>query len=126
MKKVDLSVASIDELLDRIVDFSIEQGKANDVFAVARSNRIGDSIYEIIAEIKRRSNGGGAPLMKLFTHENAQVRFNAATAVSGTFTSQARDVLKQISESSDVRAFDARMYLHTLEEWIRKKEQSRI
>lgn len=69
-----------------------------------------------------RSSDGGKSLIGLFTHENAQVRFNAATGMSGTFPSQAQEVLEKITGSNDALAFDAKMYLHTLEEWTQRQK----
>ena len=122
MRKINPSSEAIDELLNCFVALSIEQGNANYVFAIARSNRLGASLHEIATEIKRRPGDGGRSLLRLFAHENTQVRFNAATGVSGVFTLQAREILEQIAGSDDTLAFDARMYLRSLDEWVRQQK----
>jgi len=122
MRKINPSSEAIDELLNRFVALSIEQGKANYVFAIAHSNRLGASLHEISTEIKRRPGDGGRSLLQLFKHKNTQVRFNAATSVSGVFTLQAREILEQIAGSHDTLAFDAKMYLRPLDEWMQKQK----
>lgn len=118
--KTDLSKATAESLLDLYVRLSAEQSQAHYVCNAARYNRIGDTLYEITNEMKRRPEDRGASLLKLFGHPNSQVRFNAATSVSGLYTQEARQVLQLIAASeTDLLSFDAKMYLRTLDDWIR-------
>jgi hypothetical protein len=127
MKKVDHSKMAIEELLDLYTRFSIEQGNAAYVANTSRVNRIGDALYLISNEIRRRSDDRGRSMLKLFEHPNAQVRFNAAASVSGVFPKEARQAMQDIADSkTEMLAFDAKMYLHTLDEWIRKEKQSQV
>lgn len=121
--KTDFSKVGIEELLNLFVRLSIEQEEAIYVANTSGFNRLGDTLYEIINEIKRRPDDRGQSMLKLFGHPNTQVRFNAATSVSGLFTNEARRAIQSIADSkSDLMASDARMYLRTLDAWIRKQE----
>lgn len=122
MKKIDLSKILVEELLDFYIRLSIEQGKAAYVAKTSLVNRLGDELHDISNEIKRRPDDHGRSLLKLFEHSNTQVRFNAAASVSGVFPNEARRVMQTIADSkSDMLAFNAKMYLRSLDEWIQKQ-----
>ena len=127
MKKADLSKVATEELLNLYIRLSMQQGEAAYGAETSRVNRLGDAIYKISNEIKRRSDDRGESLRGLFKHSNTRVRFNAAASLLGVFTKEARQVMREIADSEfEMLAFDAKMYLHTLDEWIREKEQSQI
>lgn len=122
MKKIDLSKILVEELLDFYIRLSIEQGKAAYVAKTSLVNRLGDELHDISNEIKRRPEDHGRSLLELFEHSNTQVRFNAAASVSGVFPNEARQVMQAIADSkSDMLAFNAKMYPHSLDEWIQKQ-----
>lgn len=120
--KIDVS-KSTEELLDRYIQLSTEQGKAAYVADTSKVNRIGDALFEISNEIKRRPDDRGQSILKLFANPNSQVRFNAATSVSGIFPHEARQVIQKIAESEfDLLSLHARMYLRSLDEGLENRK----
>jgi hypothetical protein len=111
-----ISGLSVEDLVERYAEFSIRQGQALDlVESSSKVNRLGDLVDEVDNELKRRTGDQRSALMKLFSHSDDWVRFNAATSLISIAPTQARQVL-QIIADSDVypQAFHARMYLRNL------------
>lgn len=122
MNNTDISKVDTEKLLDVFVQLSLQQGEAHDLAKPSLVNRLGDRLYDISDELIRRTDDRGRSLLKLFEHPNTQVRFNAATSVSGLFTKEARQAIQIIADSSSYLTPYAKMYLRTLDEWVRKQE----
>jgi hypothetical protein len=78
----------------------------------SRTNRIGDKIYEISKELKRRPGDHRTALLKLLSHPNDWVRFNAATSTISLAPVRTRQVMQTIADSKVYpQAGQAGMYL---------------
>lgn len=113
MTKARISEASVTELLDEYVRLSVERGRALYLCqSSAMVNRLGDRIFDISDELKRRPGDQWSALIELFGHPDMYVRFNAATSLIGIVPGQARQVIQDIA---DARVFPlaghAGMYL---------------
>lgn len=113
MTRLDVASLSIEGLLERYAQLSIRQGAAADTSLV---NRLGDQIYEISKELKRRPNDRGRALMQLFDHPNVQVRLNAARSLMSVFPEEARQQIQAIANSGLYpQSIDAGLYLSSLD-----------
>lgn len=113
MTRPGISEAKVNELLDRYVSLSVERGRALYLCeSSAKVNRLGDRIFDISDELKRRPGDQWRVLIELFAHPDMYVRFNAATSLIGIVPEQARQVIQDIA---DARVFPlaghAGMYL---------------
>src|SRR3954469_16791320 len=95
-----LSQISDDDLVRQYAELSAMQGRAMRLLvSSSRTNRIGDKIYEISKELKRRPGDHRTALLKLLSHPNDWVRFNAATSTISLAAVEARQVIQAIADS---------------------------
>ena len=114
MTRLDLSKLSLDDLLERYVELSIRQGEALESGTISQVNRLGEQIYKISKELKARPGDRRDAFLKLFSHPNAQVRFNAATSSIAIVPLEARQTIQAIADSGIFPlAGHAGMYLST-------------
>lgn len=114
MTRFDLSKLSLEDLLTRYVELSVEQGAALELASISQVNKLGDQIYEISKELKTRLGDRRDAFLKLFSHPNAQVRFNAATSSIAIVPREARQTIQAIADSGILPlAGHAGMYLST-------------
>lgn len=108
-----LSQMSDDDLVKQYAELSAMQGRAMSLLvSSSRTNRIGDQIYEISKELKRRPGDHRTALLKLLSHPDDWVRFNAATSTISLAPGQARQVMQTIADSKVYpQAGQAGMYL---------------
>jgi hypothetical protein len=101
------------ELLDRYVNLSIERGRALELCESSlKVNRLGDLIFDVNDELKRRAGDRPSALSELLSHPNAHVRYNAATGLIGALPNKARQVIQEIADTDlEPLASHARMYL---------------
>lgn len=113
MRANSLSTLQQRELLDRYVNLSIERGRALELCeSAAKVNRLGNLIFDIYDELKRRAGDRPNALSELLSHSNAYVRYNAATGLIGALPDEARQVIQEIADTNLAPlAFHARMYL---------------
>ncbi|MBB5050554.1 enoyl reductase-like protein [Afipia massiliensis] len=116
MTRFDVASLTIEGLLERYAQLSIRQGAAADLVKTSLVNRLGDQIYEISKELKRRPDDRGRALMKLFDHPNVQVRLNAARSLMSVFPEEARQQIQAIANSGSYpQSIDAGLYLSSLD-----------
>jgi hypothetical protein len=95
-----ISEMSDDDLVRQYAELSAMQGRALRLLvSSSRVNRIGDRIYEISKELKRRPGDHRSALLKLLYHPNDWVRFNAATSTISLAAVEARQVRQAIADS---------------------------
>jgi hypothetical protein len=113
MTGAPISEMSDDDLVRQYAELSAMQGRALRLLvSSSRVNRIGDRIYEISKELKRRPGDHRSALLKLLSHPNDWVRFNAATSTISLAPLQARQVMQTIADSKVYpQAGQAGMYL---------------
>ena len=94
MAKGAVSEMSDDDLVKQYAELSTRQSRALDLFeSSSKVNRLEDQIHEISKELKRRPGDHRNALVKLFSHPNDWVRFNAATSTISIVPVQARQVI---------------------------------
>jgi Domain of unknown function (DUF2019) len=108
-----VSEMSDDDLVQQYAELSAKQGRAQRLLVSSvRTNRIGEQIHEISKELKRRPGDHRSALLKLLSHPDAWVRFNAATSTISIAPVQARQVIQAIADSKVYpQAGQAGMYL---------------
>lgn len=99
MTKYDLSRLGVNDLVMRYIDLSVRQGAAQELASTSEVNKLGDQIHAISMELKRRPGDQRTALITLFSHPNAQVRFNAATSSISIARSEARRTIQAIADS---------------------------
>jgi len=78
MKARPVAEMTSDELVERFVEISIEQGKAVAFFETARFNRLLPKLSAAARELRGRPGDERHRLLKLYDHPDLQVRLNAA------------------------------------------------
>jgi len=113
MAKSAVSEMSDDDLVEQYTELSAMQGRAQALLvSSSRTNRIGEQIHEISKELMRRPGDHRSALLKLLSHPDAWVRFNAATSTISIAPARARQVLQAIADSKVYpQAGQAGMYL---------------
>jgi hypothetical protein len=108
-----ISEMSDDDLVNQYVALSVQQGRALRLLASStRVNRIGDQIHAISKELQRRPGDHRSALLKLLSHPNDWVRFNAAASTISLAAVEARQVIQAIADSRVYpQAGQAGMYL---------------
>lgn len=111
-----LSEMDTTDLLEHYVELSVRQSAAADLVETSLVNRLGDQIYKIGNELKRRPDDRGRALMTLFEHPSMDVRFNAATSLMSVFPIEARRQIEKIAVSKSYPvAGRAGMYLSMID-----------
>jgi hypothetical protein len=109
------------QLIDRFVEIGIAQDNALLGNEIASFNKLYDEKATILLELKSRSGDQRRGLLKLFGHENMQVRLNAAKATLAVAPQEARAMLQKIADSGFFpQAGDAGMSLVNLDRGIYK------
>ncbi len=112
---------SDDRLLEEFTAIGLRQDEALLRNAISRFNRLFDQREAIEAELKCRPGDQRRILMRLYEHENAQVRLNAAKATLAVAPVEARQLLEAIAASRRFpQAGDAGMSLINLDNGIYK------
>ena len=78
MKAKPVTEMTSDELVDRFVEISVEQGKAVAFFETARFNRLYGKLSAVVRELRARPGDERHRLLKLHDHPDLQVRLNVA------------------------------------------------
>ncbi|MDB5360451.1 MAG: hypothetical protein JWO51_1748 [Rhodospirillales bacterium] len=112
-----LDKLTIEELIVSFVSLSEQQYPLTLNDEVKAANRLVERQDEIGKELRRRGVEARLELTKLFTHQNIQVRMNAATRSLGVAREPALNVLRQIMKE-DFGAFrlDAGMTVALVED----------
>ncbi|HTS40759.1 MAG TPA: DUF2019 domain-containing protein [Xanthobacteraceae bacterium] len=112
---------TVDQLLDRFGEIGVAQDKALLANAIDKFNSLYDEKVIIVAELKSREGDQRRALMRLYNHQNMQVRLNAANATLAIAPDEARNLLQKIADSNFFpQAGDAGMSLWNLERGVYK------
>ncbi len=121
MRKISLTDLAAEQLVERFAAIGIEQDEASLWNEIARFNRLFGEKKAIEEELKVRSGDQRRLLTRLYEHENAQVRLNAAKATLAVAPVEARQLLEAIAASRRFpQAGDAGMSLINLDNGIYK------
>ncbi|WP_458756637.1 DUF2019 domain-containing protein [Afipia sp. TerB] len=121
MKKVDLSSATANELVQRFADITTEQDRALLGGKIVKFNRLYDRMQEVCDELKRRPGDQRRELIALFDFPNMQVRLQAARLTLAVAPIEARAQLQAIADSNWMpQAGDAGMSLWNLDRGVFK------
>lgn len=105
-----------DELVERFIEISIEQGKASAFFETARFNRLLPKLSAVVRELRGRPGDERHRLLELYDHPDFQVRLNAAKFTYALDPDAAVGTFQAIKESRHYPwALDAGMSLSALE-----------
>ena len=121
MTRTRISKLSDNRLVEEFVVIGVRQDEALLRSEIGRFNRLFDQRAAIEAELKCRPGDQRRILMRLYEHENAQVRLNAAEATLAVAPVEARQLLEDIAASRRFpQAGDAGMSLTYLDNGIYK------
>lgn len=119
MSKANLEVETPESLLQRYVAISLDMFEAHRKFNTRGFNRLLPSLMAIEAELKARPGDQRRELVSLLSHENRQVRLNAARATLTITPREARATLEAIRDSKLMpQSLDAGMDLALIDEGI--------
>jgi len=107
MKSSALSDLSVHSLVDRFVAIGLAQDRALLYSALAEYNRLYEQMRAIEEELKRRPGDQRGALSTLYSHENLQVRLQAAGATLALEPDAAREIVTAIAESKKASASGA-------------------
>jgi hypothetical protein len=121
MKQTKLHEMSSEQLVECFAAIGVEQEKALLWNEIAKFNRLYSQKRAVAEELKSRPGDQRRMLIRLYDHENAQVRLNAATATLAVFPEAARHKIETIASSRKFpQAGDAGMTLFALNDGIFK------
>ena len=116
MKGRPVAEMTSDELVERFVEISVEQGKASAFFETARFNRLYGKLSAVVRELRARPGDERHRLLKLYDHPDLQVRLNAAERAYALDPEAAIATFQAIKDSRQYPwAGDAGMSLSLLE-----------
>lgn len=116
MKGSALAKMTSDELVQRFIEISVEQGKASTFFETGRFNRLVPKLSAVVRELRSRPGDERHLLLKLCDHPDFQVRLNAAQRAYALDPDAAIAAFQAIKESRHYPwAGDAGMSLSALE-----------
>jgi len=118
MSKTVYSSMLIDELLKRFESACLEQYETYITDDLAKFKRNFQIQVKIRNELKARGPEARRSLLRLLSHDNHQVRLQAAKVVYPVARPEATRCLQALAAAQfpDDQCFDARMTLHRLEE----------
>jgi hypothetical protein len=115
MKQPKLSDITAERLVEYFETLALEQHRSID--DVSKYRRLYWELEAVEHELKRRSGDERRALIRLYDHQNAQVRLKAAIATLALAPDEARRVLQLISDRDEYpQAADARGMLMALDQ----------
>jgi len=96
-----LTALSVEQLVERFADLALKRYQAAEHFEIAKQNRFIVQGWGVADELKNRSGDQRKALVQLYSHPNAQVRLNAATATLAVVPAEARKALEDLAASND-------------------------
>lgn len=120
MTRKNLKAMSDEQLVEEFVRIALQQDEAILYDEIAKFNRLFDLMDEVKKELKSRPGDRRRVLMRLYDHENAQVRLKAAIATLAVAPAAARQALDTIAQSRKPQAADAGMTIFALDDGIFK------
>ncbi len=119
MKRLDLRLLSVAELVEQFAGICVAQNEALLEADVSRFNRLFSKMVEVREELKRRPGDQRRALLPLFDHSDMQVRLQAARAALAVAPAESRRQIEAIAGSHRYpQAGDAGMCLWALDEGI--------
>lgn len=110
-----------EQLVDLFAEIALAQDEALLDDDAAAFNRLFADMNAVEAELRARPGDQRRALTRLYTHGNAQVRVKAAKRTLVVAPEDARNLLREISDSKEnPQAMEAGMSLWALEEGIFK------
>lgn len=119
MKKQELGILTIEQLLERFVTLSVDQDKAENRDDMPRVKRLFWLIDAVVTELKSRPGDQRRVLTSLYNYPNMNVRLKAAKATLAVAPQAARHAIEAIAASTwPPQCYDARMCLSMLDEGV--------
>ncbi len=123
MRPVALEKLTVDQLVDRFTEIGIAQDKAELMGEVGKFNRLFDQMHLVDIELRARGLAARQALLRLFDHQNMQVRLQAAKWSLAIAPEAARRVIEEIKNSHWFpQALEAGMTLRNLEAGVFKPD----
>ena len=121
MKNIKLHDMTLDQLVDRFSEIAFAQYEALMLDRIGAYNKLFDKMQAVAQELRSRDGDQRNRLLKLYPHNNVQVRLKAAVHTLAVAPEAARALLHEIEDSKEFpQAGDAGMTLWTLEQGIFK------
>lgn len=121
MKRLSPRDMPTEDIVARFVEISVAQDNALMDDETAAFNRLYREKSVLLEELKSRTGDQRSALLDLFSHENPQVRLNAATATLAIAPTAAKQVLQALTVNKlRPQALDAGSCLRNLEDGIFK------
>jgi cytochrome c oxidase assembly protein Cox11 len=121
MKRVALADLTVERLVQRFIDLSVQQDMALLSREQSKVNKLFWKIEAINDELKRRPGDQRSALLALYNHKSMQVRLKAAHATLAIEPTSARAQLEAIRQSGwQPQALDAGMSIRNLDRGIYK------
>lgn len=117
MSRVDLEVATIEELVAIFTAIAVNQNAALECSRNAEYNRLYRQMEKIEEQLKARGGDQRRALLPLYGHPNPTVRFKAAIATLAFAPREAREVLQLIKDRKEFPiAMNASQMLSAIDE----------
>jgi hypothetical protein len=114
-KKINLTNMTIDQLVDRFTEIGIAQDEALFHSHHTKFKLLFGQVLDVEKELKSRGTEARESLIRLYSHLNLQIRFNAAKEALAVDPQGARGVVQKIADSElHPEAGDAGMCLWAL------------
>lgn len=116
MKRLPLSRLSDDEIVQRFIQYAIEQENMRLELRSRNVARLYHKIAALVAELRSREGDHRHVLLPLLKHANPQVRLRAAKNLLAVAPDEALAALKELADPQlYIQALDAGMTLWNLE-----------
>ena len=116
MKNFDPKTASVDELIARFLELSIEQYEMEMSGHGTRRNRAVRARFAVEDALQERDGDARRLLVRFYEHANVQVQCNAASATLALFPEEARRRLEHIRRwTAGVTKLEAGMRLWAID-----------
>ena len=123
MRQSTLKSMTTEQLVDRFAEIGVAQDEALLYDEIGKFNQLFDQMHAVDDELRARGPESRRALLRLFDHQNMQVRLQAAKWSLGIAPEKARAVIESISESNWFpQAGEAGMTLSNLEAGIFKPD----
>ena len=97
--KAKLNDLTVDELVNRFAEIGIAQDQAELMGEIRKFNKLFDQMHAVDIELRARGTQARLALLRLFGHENIQVRLQAAKWSFGVAPDAARHVIEEVKKS---------------------------
>jgi hypothetical protein len=101
MKRKDLSVMSVEQLVQRFASLALRQATALDMNDIATVNKLFGQLEAVGSALKEREGDRRDALLALYTHPSAQVRLKAVKATLAVAPEKAMKALRAIANSKE-------------------------